>query len=413
MRILLAHPNFPSQLRSIAAVLGSNPNHEVCFLTMADNGDLPGVRKIIYKPKRDPAPQTHHYIRPFEQAILQGQGAYEVMLAEKQKGFIPDLIFGHAGWGPTLFMKDLFPKTPLALNFEWFYKSHGTDCDFDPSDPVTADDEARIRIKNACLLSEYASCDAGLCPTRFQYEQWPPHLREKMIVSHEGIDTNFFKPDPDAKLLIPQPTPDNPDNKLDLSNCKEIVTYATRGMEPYRGFPQFIEAAHMLLKQRPDTHVIIAGDDRVAYGKAAPEGTSYKKMALEKFPLPEDRTHFVGSLPYGEYVKLLKCTTAHVYLTRPFVLSWSMLEAMSCEGLVVASDTAPVQEVITNGINGLLVDFFRPDQLAQTLNNVLERPNDFALMKKKARETVKAKYDLEMCLRQRLAWLSGLLSSNR
>jgi glycosyltransferase involved in cell wall biosynthesis len=413
MRILLIHPNFPSQLRSIAAVLASNPAHEVAFLTMAEEGEMQGVRKIVYKPKREPAPQTHHYIRPFEGSILQGQAAYEVMLTEKQRGWIPDLIFGHAGWGPTLFMKDLFPRTPLALNFEWYYHAHGTDCDFDPSEPVTADDEARIRIKNACLLSELASSDAGLCPTRFQYEQYPPHLRQRLIISHEGIDTNFFKPDPEEKLILPKPTPDNPLNKLDLSGHPEIVTYATRGMEPYRGFPQFIEAVHLLLQQRPNVQIVIAGDDRVAYGKAAPEGTTYKKMMLEKFPLDEDRVHFVGSLPYGEYVKLLKCTTAHVYLTRPFVLSWSMLEAMSCEGLVVGSDTAPVQEVITNGINGLLVDFFKPDQLAQTVSNVLDRPKDFDQIRKKARETVLAKYDLNSCLQQRLAWLSSLIANNR
>ena len=404
MRILLVHPNFPSQLRSIAAVLGSNPNHEVCFLTTAVAGEMPGVRKIIYKRKRDPSPQTHHYIRPFEDTILHGQGAYEVMLAEKHKGFIPDLIFGHAGWGTTLFMKDLFPRTPLALNFEWYYHSHGTDCDFDPSDPVNLDDEARIRIKNACLLSELASADAGLCPTRFQYDQYPPHLRQRLIISHEGIDTNFFKPEPGLKLVLPE-------KNLDLSECKEIVTYATRGMEPYRGFPQFIEAAHLLLKQRPNVHIVIAGDDRVAYGKAAPEGSSFKKMALEKFPLDEQRVHFVGSLPYGDYVKLLKCTSAHVYLTRPFVLSWSMLEAMSCEALVVGSDTAPVQEVISNQINGLLVDFFRPDQLAQTLSNVLDKPNEYKQIRQKARETVLAKYDMGSCLRQRLAWLSNLVNA--
>lgn len=413
MKILLVHPNFPSQLRSIAAVLAGNPAHEVVFLTMAEQGEMQGVRKVLYKPKREPAPQTHHYIRPFEGSILQGQAAYEVMLAEKQKGWIPDLIFGHAGWGPTLFLKDLYPRTPLALNFEWYYHSHGTDCDFDPSEPVTADDEARIRIKNACLLSELASADAGLCPTRFQYEQYPPHLRQRLIISHEGIDTNFFKPDPGEKLILPKPTPDNPDNRIDLSGHPEIVTYATRGMEPYRGFPQFIEAAYLLLQKRPNVQIVIAGDDRVAYGKAAPEGTTYKKMMLEKFPLDESRVHFVGSLPYSEYVKLLKCTTAHVYLTRPFVLSWSMLEAMSCEGLVVGSDTAPVQEVITNGINGLLVDFFLPDQLAQTLHNVLERPRDFDLIRKKARETVLARYDLGSCLQQRLAWLSSLIANNR
>ena len=403
MRILLVHPNFPSQLRSIAAVLGSNPNHEVCFLTSATAGEMQGVRKIIYTPKREASPQTHHYIRPFEQTIIHGQAAYEAMLAEKQKGFIPDLIFGHAGWGPTLFLKDLYPRTPLAMNFEWYYHAHGTDCDFDPSDPVTADDEARIRIKNATLLADLANADAGLCPTRFQYEQYPPHLRSRLIISHEGIDTSFFKPDPDAQIVLSE-------QNLDLTDCKEIVTYATRGMEPYRGFPQFIEAAYLLLQRRPDTHIVIAGDDRVAYGKAAPEGTSFKKMALERFPLDEKRVHFVGSLPYGQYLKLLQRTSAHVYLTRPFVLSWSLLESMACEALVVASDTTPVQEVITNNVNGVLVDFFRPDQLAQSLFNVLERPADYQQIRKKARETVLAKYDLGSCMQQRLAWLSSLLS---
>jgi glycosyltransferase involved in cell wall biosynthesis len=404
MRILLVHPNFPSQLRSMAVFLGKNPSHDVRFLTKVPEGEISGIKKILYKPKRKPNETTHHYIKEFEERILEGQAAYEACLEARNGGFYPDLIFGHAGWGSTLFLKDLFPRAKMALNFEWFYKGRGSDCDFDPLDPITPDVEAAMRVKNSTLLTDLASADAGLCPTRFQYEQYPEHLRSRLIISHEGIDTSFFKPDPELKLVLPE-------KNLDLSECKEIVTYATRGMEPYRGFPQFIEAAHLLLQKRPNVHIVIAGDDRVAYGKAAPEGTTYKKMMLEKFPLDEERVHFVGSLPYGDYVKLLKCTTAHVYLTRPFVLSWSMLEAMSCEGLVVASDTAPVQEVITNGINGLLVDFFKPDQLADTLNDVLERPRDFDQIRKKARETVLAKYDLGSCLQQRLAWLSSLIAT--
>jgi len=395
----------------MAVFLGQNPAHDVRFLTKVPEGEISGIKKILYAPKRKPNQETHHYIKEFEERVLEGQAAYEACLEARNAGFYPDLIFGHAGWGSTLFLKDLFPRAKMALNFEWFYKGRGSDCDFDPSDPITPDVEAAMRVKNSTLLTDLASADAGLCPTRFQYEQYPEHLRSRLMISHEGIDTNFFKPNPEEKLILSKPTPDNPDAKIDLSRHKEIVTYATRGMEPYRGFPQFIEAAHLLLKQRPNTHIVIAGDDRVAYGKAAPEGTTYKKMMLEKFPLDENRVHFVGSLPYGEYVKLLKCTTAHVYLTRPFVLSWSMLEAMACEGLVVGSDTAPVQEVITNGINGLLIDFFRPDQLAQTLNNVLDRPTDFTQIRKKARETVLAKYDLNSCLQQRLAWLSSLLAA--
>jgi len=406
MRFLLTHPNFPSQLRSIAQVLAANPQNEVVFLTNAAQGEIPGVKKLIYTPKREPAPQTHHYTRGFEQAILHGQAAFEACLAARNAGFYPDLIFGHAGWGPSLFLKDVFPRTPLALNFEWFYHAHGTDCDFDPSEPLTHDDEARIRMKNATLLADLAACDGGVCATRYQYEQFPKHLRSNLVIGHEGIDVNFFKPNPGGKLVLA-------DGKLDLSGVDEIVTYATRGMEPYRGFPQFIEAAHLLLQARPNAHIVIAGDDRVAYGKQAPDGKTYKQILLEKFPLDPERTHFVGSLPYGEYVKLLQCTKAHVYLTRPFVLSWSMLEAMACGALVVASNTPPVQEVITDGINGLMVDFFKPDELAATLDRVLTAPTNYDQMREKARETVVAKYDMTSCLKQKLAWLSGLMNARR
>lgn len=406
MRFLLIHPNFPSQLRSVAQALAANPKNEVLFLTNTENGDIPGVRKLVYKPKRQPSPQTHHYLRGFEQSILHGQAAFMACMEAKAQGFVPDLIFGHAGWGPTLFLKDAFPRTPMGLNFEWFYHSHGTDCDFDPSDPINADDEARIRIKNATLLADLAACDGGVCATRFQYEQFPTHLRSNLTVCHEGIDTNFFKPNPGGKLVLSN-------GKLDLSGVDEIVTYATRGMEPYRGFPQFIEAAHLLLKARPKAHVVIAGDDRVAYGKQAPGGKTYKQLLLEKFPLDPERTHFVGSLPYGEYVKLLQCTSAHVYLTRPFVLSWSMLEAMSCGALVVASNTPPVQEVITDGLNGVLVDFFKPDQLAAALDRALANPRAVDPLREKARAMVVARYELAACMRQKLAWLSSLLNVRR
>jgi glycosyltransferase involved in cell wall biosynthesis len=406
MRFLLIHPNFPSQLRSVAQALAANPKNEVVFLTNTENGEIAGVRKLVYKPKRQPSPQTHHYLRGFEQSILHGQAAFMACMEAKAQGFVPDLIFGHAGWGPTLFLKDAFPRTPMGLNFEWFYHSHGTDCDFDPSDPINADDEARIRVKNATLLADLAACDGGVCATRFQYEQFPPHLRSNLTICHEGIDTNFFKPNPGGKLVLSN-------GKLDLSGVDEIVTYATRGMEPYRGFPQFIEAAHLLLKARPNAHVVIAGDDRVAYGKQAPGGKTYKQLLLEKFPLDPGRTHFVGSLPYGEYVKLLQCTSAHVYLTRPFVLSWSLLEAMSCGALVVASNTPPVQEVITDGLNGVLVDFFKPDQLAAALDRALANPRAMDPLREKARAMVVARYELAACMRQKLAWLSSLLNVRR
>jgi glycosyltransferase involved in cell wall biosynthesis len=406
MRILLVHPNFPSQLRAIASVMTNNKGNDVRFLTARAEGEIPGVRKVLYKPKRAPSDKAHRYLRLFEEAVLHGQAAFEACSKLKASGFVPDVILGHAGWGPTLYLKDVFPRATMALVFEWFYRARGSDCDFDPSEPLTPDDEARIRTKNAAILADLAACDGGIVPTRFQYEQFPPHLRGNLIVNHEGIDTNFFKPNPGAPLILSG-------GKLDLTGVKEIVTYATRGMEPYRGFPQFIEAAHLLQKKRPNVHVVVGGDDRVAYGKKAPEGKTYKDILLEKFPLDPARTHFVGSLPYNEYLKLLQCTSAHVYLTRPFVLSWSLLEAMSCGALVVASDTAPVREVITDGINGVLVDFFRPDLLADALDRALEEPARFEQMRRSARATVEGQYDIKSCLRHKLDWLRDLASSSR
>lgn len=406
MRVLLVHPNYPSQLRALAFSLARNKANEVVFLTNQVNGEIPGVRKLLYKPKRDPSPQTHNYLREYEKAVLHGQAACEAAIQVKKQGFVPDIIFGHAGWGTTLFLKDVFPHSPIGLNFEWFYHPHGTDCDFDPAETLTIDDEARIRTKNATLLADLAMCDGGIVPTKFQYEQFPLHLRQNLVVGHEGIDTNYFKPNPGSPLVLGN-------GKLDLSGAKEIVTYATRGMEQYRGFPQFIEAAYLLQKKRPNVHIVIGGEDRVAYGKKAPDGKTFKQLMLEKFPLDPKRTHFVGSLPYGEYIKLLQCTTAHVYLTRPFVLSWSLLEAMSCGALVVASDTAPVREVMTDGINGVLVDFFRPDLLAEALDKACDEPRAYDQIREKARATVVAQYDLSSCLNHRLRWLTGLLEKRR
>ena len=192
----------------------------------------------------------------------------------KADGFMPDVIFGHSGWGTTLFMKDLFPQAQLNCYFEWFYHAHGTDADFDPSEPLTADDEARIRLKNASILTDLYSCDRGLSPTYWQRSQFPPEFQSKIEIIHDGINTQFFKPKPEAKLILPC-------IQLDLSEAQEIVTYVTRGMEPYRGFPQFIQTVALLQQRRPRCHVVVVGEDRVAYGRKRLDGKTYKEWMLE------------------------------------------------------------------------------------------------------------------------------------
>lgn len=398
MRFLFLHPNFPAQFRHLAVNLAQNPNHQVLFGTKREQGQLPGVTKFLYSPSRQPHPESHHYVKFLESAVLEGQAVYRAAISLREQGFYPDVIYGHSGWGPTLFMKDVFPKSKLLCYFEWFYHAHGTDADFDPNEPLNADDEARIRIKNAPILIDLASCDRGLSPTFWQRQQFSPEFQSKIKVHHDGIDVNYFKPQPNSKLVIPR-------LNLDLSQVSEIVTYVARGMEPYRGFPQLIETISLLQKKRPNCHFIIVGENRVAYGRNLPDGKTYKDAMLEKFPLDLTRVHFTGLLPYNEYLQVLQSSSVHFYLTRPFVLSWSMLEALSTGCLIVGSNTPPVKEVIEDNVNGLLVDFFDPGAISAKIEYALDNPTLMQEIRKNARETILQRYDLNKLLPQHLDWI--------
>ncbi|NEP52098.1 MAG: glycosyltransferase [Moorea sp. SIO3C2] len=398
MRILFLHPNFPAQFRHLATVLAQDSSNKVVFGTQRREGSIPGVHKILYQPSRQVNPKTHHYVRNFESAVLEGQAVYRMAQQLKTEGFIPDVVYAHSGWGPGLFIKDIFPQAKFLSYFEWFYRAHGSDADFDPSDPLDANSEAKIRVKNAPILIDLASCDQGLCPTYWQRKQFPSEYHAKLQVRHDGVDTSFFRPEPGAKLVLPS-------LNLDLSRVKEIVTYATRGMEPYRGFPQFMEAVALIQQRRPQAHVVVVGQDRVAYGKTLPDGKTYKQLMLEKLDLDLSRLHFTDLLPYSQYLQVLQASSAHIYLTRPFVLSWSMLEAMSTGCLVIGSKTAPVQELIRDGHNGLLVDFFSPQEIAERVDEVLDHPETMTALRAKARETIIQHYDLAQLLPQHLQWL--------
>lgn len=398
MKILFLHPNFPSQFRNLAIVLGKDANYQVVFGTNRREGEIPGVYKAIYTPSREAAPQTHHYVRNLENAVLTAQAVYRVAEKLKAEGFVPDIVYGHSGWGPTLFMKDVFPKAELLCYFEWFYHAHGSDADFDPNEPMTADDECRIRVKNTPILTDLYSCDRGLSPTNWQRQQFPKEYHSKLTVIHDGVDTKFFAPKPGAKLVLPR-------INLDLSHVEELVTYVGRGMEPYRGFPQFMEAAALIQQRRPKCHVVVVGEDRVAYGKNLPDGQTYKKLMLEKLSLDLSRLHFTDRLPYNEYLQVLQASSAHIYLTRPFVLSWSMLEVMAAGCLLVASKTAPVLEVVQDGVNGLLVDFFSPQNIANRVEEALNYPQEMKTIRANARETILKRYDLAKLLPQHLQWM--------
>lgn len=406
MRFLFLHSSFPGQFLHLAHYLGVN-GHQVAFLTLRDDcGELPGVRRFVYKPIRNPSQHTHHYLRGLERAVLEGQAAYQAAAQLKSQGFIPDAVIGHSGWGSTLYMKDLFPKVPLLSYFEWYYRAHGSDAEFGPDERLNADDECRIRTKNGPILLDLYGCDAGICPTWWQQSQFPMEYARKIKVIHDGINTDACKPGSGRKLVLPQ-------IGLDLSEAREIVTYVGRGMEPYRGFPQFMEAVVQVQRRRPHCHVVVVGGDGVFYGSPPPDGKTWKEKILSELPLDRNRLHFTGFLNRSDFQTVLQASTVHVYLTRPFVLSWSMLEAMSCGCALVASATPPVQEVVLDGVNGLLADFFAPMQLASRIEEVLADKALRQSLAHRARETILERYDLRQMLPRQLSLVQQMIETAR
>lgn len=397
MKFLFSHRNFPAQFRHVLTELAKDESNEIVFITGTENSiNIPGVKKYTYKLKRSVPKNCHRYLQSYEESVNHGQAAAETAIYLRQKGFVPDVIYAHA-WGNSMFFKDVFPNTPLINYCEWFYNPDSPDLLF-VNKNLSDDLKAKNRCKSAQLALDMLACDAGICPTLWQKSQFPKEFQTKIDVIHDGIDTDFFVSNDDVVFNVPN-------SDVVLSAKDEIVTYATRGMEPYRGFPQFMEAAEILLKKRPNLHIIVGGEDRVCYG-ASPQGGSYKNLMLKKLDLDMNRIHFTGGLPYVEYRKILQISSVHVYLTYPFVLSWSLLEAMSCECCVVASDTVPVREVVKDGVNGILTNFFDIELLAEKVNQALETKSRSSSLRKNARQTVLDFYDLKKLLPKHIAKIS-------
>ena len=399
MKVLLAHQNLPGQYLHLARTLAANPGNEVVFLTQKQGAGLPGVRTLIYRPHRAITDKQHHYLRGMEADVLNGQAVARVALELRETGFLPDLIVGHNGWGEIWYLKDVFPRAPLVGYFEFFYRLTGADVGFDPAHPTVFDDGPRLRTKNIGNLLGLNTADWGQCPTLWQWSSYPDIFRPKLI--HEGIDTRVVVPNAAMHLQIPG-------TGVSVAAGDEVVTYVARNLEPYRGFPNFMRSLTIVLSQRPQARVLIVGGDEVSYGLRLPGGQTYRQQILDELgeDLDLSRVHFLGRVPYSVFLKILQVSRVHVYLTYPFVLSWSMLEAMAAGCLVVGSRTAPVEEVIRDEENGLLVDFFNHGEIADHVVAALESARAFANIRVNARQTIIDRYDLETnCLPAQLRFL--------
>ncbi|HPD92785.1 MAG: glycosyltransferase [Rhodobacter sp.] len=405
MKILFVHQNFPGQFLHLAPALVDR-GHQVVALTDETNTRTSPITTYRYrKPEGRPDPREARLGTTYAEMTNR---AYRAARAARQlrdkHGFVPDVVFGHGGWGETLFLREIWPEARHLLYAELYYSPHGLDVGFDP-EFGTADDDKKFAViarqgHQALMMTQ---CDAALSPTEFQADTFPTCFRDKITIIHDGIDTDRLRPDPQARAVLP--------SGVEFRAGDEVLTFVNRNLEPYRGYHSFVRALPEVLRARPKAQVVIIGGDDVSYGPRPGGGRTWKEIFLDEVRdrIDLSRVHFTGKVPYPTFAALMQCTRVHCYLTVPFVLSWSLLEAMSAGALVVGSRTAPVEELIRDGVTGRLVDFFDTAEIAETLIDGLADPVASDPLRAAARALIVENYDLKrLCLPRLIGFVEGV-----
>lgn len=392
MHILFIHQNFPGQFGQVASWWSRVRGGRSTFASSKSPDRVPGVEHIQYKVKGGARESTNFCTRTFENQTWNSMGLYEAL--RDRPDIQPDLIVAHCGFVSSLFLRELYPKTPHIGYFEFFYHPHGSDMDFRSDLYVPQPlNQLRGRNRNAQILLDLHNCDAGYSPTGFQRSQLPAEYQHKIRTIFDGIDIDFWKR---------APLPPRTYGGVTIPPGSRVVTYVSRGFESMRGFDIFLQAADRICKARPDTHVVVVGEDRICYGgdDSFTGGKTFKQWAIDRYQPDLSRIHFVGRLPPAELVQLFSLSDLHIYLTAPFVLSWSLFNALSCGCTVLGSDTAPVREIIRDGETGLLCDFFDINGLADKALQVLESPQDYRHLGANGRALIESQYRADICLGQ-------------
>ena len=411
MRILFVHQNFPGQYLHIIQRLAQHGQHQLVALGInaLDRGrGIPeSLTHFRYRLDRGNTARIHPLVMETETKIIRAEACARAAEQLKAKGFIPDLICAHPGWGEPLFLKAIWPDAPLLCYQEFFYNEFGFDSNFDPEfqDDRGWQEQAKLTMKNAYLHLTLEQADWNVSPTHFQASSFPEHWRRKISVIHDGVDLQQARPNPSP---VPLKLPDG----TVLEKGQPIVTFVNRCLEPYRGCHTFIRAIPELQRLHPEAQLVIVGKTKgVSYGAVCPDGEWGDRFLAEiKGQYDPSRVHFTGALPYSQFIPLLQLSACHVYLTYPFVMSWSLLEAMACGCAVVGSDTPPVREVIRDGHNGLLVNFFSPGDVAEAVADLLQNRPRARALGDAARRHVEQRYDREVCVARQLA-LMDLVAS--
>tara|TARA_B100000427_G_scaffold217052_1_gene181260 strand:+ start:1100 stop:2353 length:1254 start_codon:yes stop_codon:yes gene_type:complete len=392
--IIFIHQNFPAQYKHLAPLLAKNENYDVHSISLADF-TCEGVKHHKYILEKGNTKGIHPLAQEFEAKIIRANSLNNVAIKMKKDGIIADLIIAHPGWGETLFVKNVWPEAKVISYLEFFYYSNNADVDFDPEFEFDNEFLAnKLSARNAPIVLDLYQSDHVVTPTEFQASLAPEIFSDKLEIIHEGIDTELLKRNDDIKIDV---------NGNVLTNDNKIVLYIARNLEPYRGYHSFIRSIPDVLKEHPDAYILIVGGHDVSYGHKPPEGEKFSDIFFnetkdtlnkDQKDIFEKQVLFLGWLDYEKLIRLMQICTTHVYLSYPFVLSWSLLESMSCESVIIGSNTKPVKEVIEHNKTGLLVDFFDYKEISNAISSVLSDPNGFEKIRESARKLIIDKFDL-------------------
>ncbi|MEL6883193.1 MAG: glycosyltransferase family 4 protein [Pseudomonadota bacterium] len=406
MKLLFVHQNMPGQYRELIQWLAAQGGHEIVFLTQRQNApEFAGVRRVVYKTHHAPSDDAYGLNKTWEAAAGNGFGAAMALKETIETGFVPDIVIGHVGWGEMSFFRQILPDTPMIGFFEYYYSTKGGPVGFDPENPPSDHAPFIMEANNVVPCHAIQQVTQGHSPTLWQRDRFPKSFHDKIYVCHDGIRTDKLKPNKKAKVTLGR-------IGRPLTQKDEIVTYMARNLETTRGFHMFMRALPKIQKARPNARIIVIGGNDASYGgKSKHQGGLRGQMEAEVGHLLDwDRLHFLGQVPYESYQQIIQISSCHIYLTMPFVLSWSMLESMSMGATIVASDVAPVREAMTHGETGLLVDFFDADAIAAQVVDVLEKPREYAHIGPAAREHVVQTYDfLNVCLPEHIRQINALV----
>jgi glycosyltransferase involved in cell wall biosynthesis len=412
MNFLFIHQNFPGQFKHLSRALAAQ-KHRVVALTprVKERAEWGGVTILPYKIEASTGKDTHRWLTDLDTKMKRADYCWRAARKLKDAGYMPDVIIAHPGWGESLFLKDVWPDAKLGLYCELYHHADYPHLGFDPEFPIK-DPEAdvlRIRLKNQNMLMHLPICDAAISPTAYQASTFPKEWQKLITVTHDGVDTNALRANPDATYKL--------DDGRVLTRENEVITFVNRNLEPYRGYHIFMRALPEILRTRPNAEILVVGGDGTSYGAKPKDGRSWKRIFLDevKDQISEsdwERVHFLGRIPYDRFVSMLQVSRAHLYLTYPFVLSWSVIETMSVQGALIASNTAPVAEVLEHDKTARLFDFFDREALVEELNNVLDDKELQDRLGQAARAKAVAEYDLRtVCMPNQMDWVKRLVGS--